>query len=408
MLVNAFKRWCWSGVAIEDTDTLTPRKLTNTLAALVLLAILSQLPVIVLFGQPHLMEKLLVVVVALCLIAQVPLCQSEGALRRARHWLIAGYSGYLVCASLLWPYDLNIQAFLLLAVMICPFLYSYQTSGHGKPVQWLLIGLYLLLEVVHCVRAAPASLEAQHLLLLANHVLLAVSVYACSLFVHHNVRSGWQKLQLCHADSESLLHRVLPSGIAKRLKQAPQKVAFSCHNVSVIFADMVGFSDICERMPAAAVVDFLNHLYRRFDALCEHYGIEKLKTNGDQYIAVAGVHAPFQQPASRACQFADAMHEEMHRVASAYGLPVTLRIGIASGPVVAGVIGSNRVSFDIWGKTVNLAARLEASGAPQTTTVCENTRQGCQSQWQSTALPVTVLKGFGLVARFRLDGQSLA
>jgi adenylate cyclase len=168
-----------------------------------------------------------------------------------------------------------------------------------------------------------------------------------------------------HKKSEALLRSILPMAIAERLKERPgEAIAERVDAVTVLFADMVGFTDACANVAPDVVVERLNTIFRTFDALAAELGLEKIKTIGDAYMAAAGVPVPVVDHAERAAHMAMRMMERAHSMQGIDGRPLRLRIGLHTGPVVVGVIGSEKPAYDLWGDTVNIASRMESSGVP--------------------------------------------
>ena len=175
-----------------------------------------------------------------------------------------------------------------------------------------------------------------------------------------------------HARSEALLSNILPGDISERLKRGEDvSQAFDC--VSVVFADLVGFTPLSARKTPSELVAILDDLFSRIDALAERHGVEKIKTLGDAYMAAAGLPAACEHPAHRMAAFA------LDLLALFESLPgedrLRVRVGIATGPVVAGVIGARKFAYDAWGDTVNTAARMESHGTPGRVHVDDPTRQ---------------------------------
>src|SRR5215510_4379423 len=164
--------------------------------------------------------------------------------------------------------------------------------------------------------------------------------------------------------SENLLRNILPAEIATRLRNGESNIANHFDDATVIFADVVGFGRITARMKAFEIVACLNQLFSEFDKLAEDAGIEKIKTIGDNYMAVAGVPTRRSNHARWAVKSALDMVAATARLRSRLPVPFTIRVGLHSGPVMAGVIGTRKFAYDVWGDTVNIAARLEAAGAP--------------------------------------------
>ena len=205
-----------------------------------------------------------------------------------------------------------------------------------------------------------ASVREGFLLRLYINVVVTISIIVAVL-VYYAFRTAEQ----AEAETEALLHLILPSKVADRLKDKPgEPISDSFSNASVLFSDLVGFVAIARSLGAERTVEMLNHLVRKLDKLATEKGVAKIKTIGDAYMAVSGVPNPAPGDAKRLARMALRMQDAADETGAAFGLTLRLRIGIASGPVMAGVIGTERFSYDIWGDAVNLAARLENSGEP--------------------------------------------
>jgi adenylate cyclase len=166
------------------------------------------------------------------------------------------------------------------------------------------------------------------------------------------------------AKAENLLLNILPRSIADKLKAHTQPIADQFASASILFADVVDFTPWSERLPPAEVVGYLDHLFSHFDKLVERYGLEKIKTIGDCYMVAAGVPTPRPDHARSLALMALDMLEAMRSADEVRHLGLELRVGIDSGPVVAGVIGRKRLLYDLWGDAVNTASRMESHGTP--------------------------------------------
>src|SRR4029077_17917444 len=162
--------------------------------------------------------------------------------------------------------------------------------------------------------------------------------------------------------SESLLLNILPRSIADRLKAQTQTIADQFSSASILFAYVVDFTPLAERLPPADVVGVLDHLFTHFDALAERYELEKIKTIGDCYMVAAGVPSPRPDHAHALALMALDMQAAMRSADEVGHLGLELRVGINSGPVIAGVIGRKRFLYDLWGDAVNTASRMESHG----------------------------------------------
>lgn len=166
------------------------------------------------------------------------------------------------------------------------------------------------------------------------------------------------------AKSDALLRTILPVGIVARLRERREAVADAHEATTLVFADLVGFTKLSERLGPQRTAALLNGLVSRWDVLAAEAGVEKIKTIGDAYFAAAGVPEPQADHATRIVDLALAMIRATDDAARSTGEPLAIRVGVHSGPVVAGVIGRTKFSYDLWGDTVNVASRLEATGVP--------------------------------------------
>ena len=191
------------------------------------------------------------------------------------------------------------------------------------------------------------------------HINAVMIFYALTL-----VHRAEVQLEQQHERSEALIATVMPATIAARLKAGEERIADRIETLSVLFADLVGFTAAAHDLPPEEIVGFLDGLVRGFDALAEQHGVEKIKTVGDSYMAAAGFdgRAPRRRGRDRAVRTRDAGSECAH--APLGGRKLELRVGIHCGPATAGVIGDTRFSYDVWGDAVNVASRMESHGDP--------------------------------------------
>jgi adenylate cyclase len=209
--------------------------------------------------------------------------------------------------------------------------------------------------------------------------------------------------------SEGLLRNILPAEVAERLKDGEGVIADRYEAVTVLFADVVGFTALAQRLSAEDLVVLLDRVFRELDALSERYGLEKIKTVGDAYMVVAGAPDPLAHHPQAAAEMALGMLGALIGAEWPTGDPMQLRIGVATGPVVAGVIGRDRYAYDLWGDTVNLASRLEASSEPGRILVSIETYERLKEQYRFSDSHVVFLKGKGPTpARFLLGRSGKA
>ena len=203
-------------------------------------------------------------------------------------------------------------------------------------------------------------------------------------------------------ENEELLLNVLPAPIANRLRGGEQGIADGFAEVTVAFADLVGFTAMSSEMPPANVVSLLNGLFTRFDDAAHELGIEKIKTVGDAYMAVCGMPVPVPDHAERMVRMAIRMVHITREHAMEHHVEMKLRVGINSGPVVAGVIGKSKYIYDLWGDTVNLASRMESGGMPDTIQVTRSVYEKLKDEFVFESRGSIEVKGKGSVEAWLL------
>jgi class 3 adenylate cyclase len=223
-----------------------------------------------------------------------------------------------------------------------------------------------IFEPILAQNAAPIPDPIRVAFFVLNVTGVAFTAY---LLLQYAVRARDQAF----ARSEALLLNVLPRPIAERLKRAPGIIAESHPEVTVLFADVVAFTPFTKRTAPERVVGVLDEIFSAFDHLAQRYGLEKIKTIGDAYMVAAGLPVARSDHAEAMAQMAVDMLAEFARLREALGLDLAIRIGMESGPVVAGVIGRHKFTYDLWGDTVNTASRLESYGIPGRIQVGERT-----------------------------------
>ena len=206
------------------------------------------------------------------------------------------------------------------------------------------------------------------------------------------------------ARSEALLLNILPAPIAERLKSEPERtIAERYEAVSVLFCDLCGFTPLTSRLPPDDLITLLDDLFSAFDAEAARLGVEKIKTIGDAYMVVAGLPERRADHAFAVASLALAMHRAVTLVAERTGHDLTVRIGIATGPVTAGVIGRSKFAYDVWGDTVNRAARLESAGEPGGIFMDEASAVALESAFSLCPLGHIELKGIGTINAWKLN-----
>ena len=213
-----------------------------------------------------------------------------------------------------------------------------------------------------------------------------------------------QALAAEKARAEELLLNVLPASIAERLKRGQRPIADGFPRVSVLFADIVGFTKMSERVTPVELVDRLNRMFSSFDDLADKLKLEKIKTIGDAYMVAGGLHSHEYDHAQTIAEMALAMQRRALEFSREFGEELSIRIGIHTGPVVAGVIGKRKFIYDVWGDTVNTASRMESHGEPGAVHVTDEVRQLLKEMYVLTPRGEITVKGKGLMRTWFLVG----
>lgn len=228
--------------------------------------------------------------------------------------------------------------------------------------------------------------------------LLAVSA-TVFLLVQYSVRAR----ELEHARSERLLLNVLPESVARRLKNEDGVIADAYPEATVLFADIVGFTPLSQELDPGELVALLDRLFTSWDNLAAEHGLEKIKTVGDEYMVVGGVPDPRPDHAEAVAAMALDMSARLEAASADRPIPLRARIGIDSGPVIAGVIGRSKFIYDVWGDTVNTASRMESSGEPGRIQVTDRTRARLGGGYLLSSRGEIEVKGKGLMTTHFLD-----
>jgi class 3 adenylate cyclase len=272
---------------------------------------------------------------------------------------------------------------------------------------------FALLAVGECVwvrllgpsEAVVVSRKAAEVL----DVTSAVGVMATVMLIVHlftrETTLAETRLAEENARSERLLLNILPAKISMRLKGENKSIADGFSDVTVLFADIVGFTELSQRLTPDRLVEMLNHIFSGFDDLAERFGLEKIKTIGDCYMVAAGLPEVRADHAEAIARMALGMRDELERVNRLTGHSLRIRIGIHSGPVVAGVIGKRKFIYDLWGDTVNTASRMESSGVAEEIQVTRTVYERLVGKFEMEARGTILVKGKGEMETFLLKGE---
>jgi len=217
-----------------------------------------------------------------------------------------------------------------------------------------------------------------------------------------------RELAEAHREIESLLLNILPEPIARRLRKGERVIADRFDDVTLLFADIVGFTQLSNGLAAADLVDILNKVFSAFDELVQRYGLEKIKTIGDAYMVVGGLPERMDDHTARVADMALELRDELARATSEAGAEIHFRIGMHVGPVVAGVIGVTKFIYDVWGDTVNTASRMESHGLPDRIQVTEAVYERLRERYRFEPRGTVDVKGKGPMPTWFLVGRATA
>lgn len=324
-----------------------------------------------------------------------------------------------------WPALLAIAALLITAFFTTINAIGQVSEGIVAGFTLVVLGIYVLLPFyfshglvagILCsiiyVLATVFTLEISTLAFaaLVMQLITANVIGAYALYVTERLRrldfANLRTISAERARIRDLLFRILPPPVAERLESGERDIADSVDESVVLFADIVAFTDTAARFPAERVVEFLNDLFARFDELVARHGLEKIKTIGDAYMVAGGLPWHGFDPHLAAARLALAMRASVKDLKRPDGAPVEIRIGIAVGPLLGGVIGESRFLYDVWGDTVNLASRMESSGAPGAIQVTAAFRDHLAERFIFSPRGEVQVKGKGAMATYFLEGEA--
>jgi adenylate cyclase len=326
----------------------------------------------------------------------------------ATTWLLLGGHLLAVLQVLIEGVGFDVQLFFMLHAVL-PFLLV--PPGHGARMIALsvLAGVDLVIVLVFGDRLPQLgpAIAAEDLRVLRP--VLASGLFAtlamCAYYARRATLIAEAALDHAHQRSEELLLNILPGTIAHRLKRQTGTIADGFTDVTVLFADIVGFTNLSARLPPARIVGMLDELFCKFDDLATRLGLEKIKTIGDCYMIAGGLPEPRPDHAEAVAE----MGLEILRIMSEYSAQlneeITVRIGINTGPVVAGVIGKRKFIYDLWGDAVNTASRMESHGVPGTVHLSAASQRLLEGKYRMTPRGTIEVKGKGAMETWFLHGR---
>jgi len=254
-------------------------------------------------------------------------------------------------------------------------------------------------------QARMAVLVNELFVLTAASLITLVAVQVTDSLRYRAFRAN-RALEAEKARSEQLLLNVLPASIAERLKNSDSAIADRMEHVSILFADVVGFTPLSASLSPERLVEVLNDLFTEFDAMAAELGLEKIKTIGDNYMVASGLPVARTDHATALAEMALRMRDRMQTRPLVEGQRLRVRIGMNSGPVVAGVIGKTKFAYDVWGDTVNVAARMESHGVKDAIQVSAATAELLETGYRLESRGTIAVKGKGEMPVFLLLGAA--
>lgn len=305
--------------------------------------------------------------------------------------------GFMFINTLLhfyWAAD-YFQTVNLLLLTVVAGLVIFRTAALVATLLTVLVAWLLLSQILPSSQAWPQW---------AFGLAIAMIIAGTS---HYVLTSNLRQIELLRLESDELLLNMLPESIAFRLKAGESTISDLFPSVTVLFADIVGFTGIATRTEPQSLVRILNVVFAELDALTKKHGVEKIKTIGDAYMAVGGCPLRCEDHAERIAALALDFQTASAHLHWDDGAPIQFRIGIHTGPVVAGVIGKRKLSYDLWGDTVNTASRMESSGLANAIQVSETTAALLEQHFELQLRGVIAVKGKGDMKTFLLKQRRI-
>ena len=331
----------------------------------------------------------------------------QGYYRLATPLLLA--VGNLHIASIAWILgaDAGVHFFLVAAAM-SPFLY-YSPNEMRSALFFSTFSflLYLALEISFALGEPLYRLPSlfERFSYVSTFIANFIAVVVFTYYLYQGNRRAEAALDVERERSDQLLLNILPSLIAERLKQGESPIADYSENVSILFADIVGFTPLSSSLTAQESVQLLDALFTRFDAEVARLDLEKIRTIGDGYFVAAGVPRPRSDHALAMAQLALNLARVVETFDSPHASHLQVRIGISSGSVVAGVIGARKIQYDLWGDTVNIASRMESHGSAGKIQISAATYELIQHDFRCSPRGEVEIKGKGMMPTWFLEGR---
>lgn len=406
VLKQYFERLNSSPLSIQSKPSKKADILAGVCLFLCLVLFVQSLKLFYFSNIPNVHMHIISMLVHLSFFSSVFFLSKLNLFELARCLLILTYISYLSTAILLWQINLNIQFYFLLGMFACLYFFNPQETKQLWITLCIFCGLFIYFQTqfVFSIKIEDWPLG----IMSVNTWTLSISCFLIATWIRRQINRSWQQMQMTEQKTRQLLQKVIPSNIARYLMSAGPLSLENCITehpfASIIFIDFTHFTPYSRQTSDKNLVTFLHRIYCLFDGIAEQHQLTKIKTNGDQYIAVVGLEngsLSSYETSQKCCQFALAITREFEIQA---GVNMGIKMGIASGNAISGIIGQSRPAFDVWGNTVNLASRLESTAANREIQVCQQTMLYSMQSYQFCSGLAQPLKGLGQVTVYKLLG----
>jgi adenylate cyclase len=395
------ERYLALGTDGYDTETRRRLMVINFMAYLIVLAAVNYAVIYATFGIGKYAPLILINIFHMLFALSVPFLHRYGENVGAYFIVTFEFASLFVFTALLGP-ESGIQINYIIAAAV-PFLALDRSTK--------LVSIFAIIAGGFFLHMAARFAAPQTGWIIPSDPLLLANVYFLSAVTTFGIISAIVYFALLNKDraearTKDLLCNILPEAIAARLMEEPAaNIAEFYPDVTVMFVDTVGYTSLASDLGAERTVALLNDVFTAFDELAAEYDVEKIKTVGDAYMVVSGAPEPVADHLNRIASMALRLREVIPAIAQAHCAPLELRIGIASGPIIGGVIGRRKLVFDVWGDTVNLAARLESHGVSGRIQISSDLAERLAPRFVVEPREEIELKGFGPVRTAFLTGE---
>lgn len=404
---KAFEAVANFGIADYPPDTQRRLKILNVISTLVALTTLIYAIQLAASGDMAMTPVVGINVVLAILAGAVPLMHRFNDIAGGLLLIVAEFFALVGFA---WFFSRNGGATLQYAVLAAAPFVIYDVSRFRLALAIVAVALCLHFYTWFAF-PSPGSSHVTQEMIDSLYVQGGVTTFG---LIAASVYYAFTLAERAKAETELVLRNVLPDSVVERLKANPDEpIADSFQSASILFADISGFVRLAHELGPAKTVALLNRLVSAFDALAQLHGVEKIKTIGDAYMVASGVPIARPDHATALASMALDMLAATKAVNEDTGLALNVRIGMASGPMTAGVIGRKKFSYDVWGDPVNLASRLEGQSQPGRILICPSCREALEADFELESRGAIEIKGLGaqeawFLVRHRGDGKSLS